>query len=387
MDDVRSIVTLKTAKIAEIKVPAQTEIPTTDLALQGARNLLVNCVGLQAGDRVLLVEEEYGLGYFDSDAPQIVATEARRIGAEVLTMTTSRAPGPGAIPAALTAAMEYVDHTIFMNRIGDQMRFKSLPGRGSKTMVYTLDADMLAAGSTQLPHLFMVRMIDAFNSEMSQAKTWRVTCPAGTDVSGEVPAEMARQSKDTGNFTVNLFPTSVHKPLPAGSMNGRIVLGRFITGTNTNVYSPEVHFIESPITATIENGRVADFDGNPRCIDRFRAHSKMVAELFGLDETLIHSWHCGLNPGTAYFGKAADDPVRWNGMIFGSPRHLHFHTCGDYPPGEINWHIIDPTVRFDNQVFVECGEVTFFQSARAQALIKEFGIVPAQLKTEQEIGL
>lgn len=170
-------------------------------------------------------------------------------------------------------------------------------------------------------------------------------------------------------------------------MNGRIVLRRWVTGTNTHAYSPEVHYLNSPITVNVENGHAVEMEGDTADVDAFRAHGRMVGEKFGLDETLIHSWHFGVNPGTGYSANAKDDPVRWNGMIFGSPRHLHFHTCGDYPPGEINWHIIDPTVAFDGETYLDAGEVTFFQSAAAQDLLGEFGLTPDSMRTHQNIGL
>jgi len=44
-------------------------------------------------------------------------------------------------------AIEAAAHTIFLNRIGDQLRFAPLPGTGSKIMSYVLDMDFLAATS------------------------------------------------------------------------------------------------------------------------------------------------------------------------------------------------------------------------------------------------
>ncbi len=359
----------------------------TSKAIAGAQNLLVNCVGLQDGDTVLLVSEEPGLGYFDDTVPLTIATTARQMGASVLTLSTPRADGPEDVPEALGAAMQYVDHTIFMNRIGDQMRFRALPGDGTKTMIYTLDDGILSSDAALFPHMFMKDMVGRFNSAMATRKTWRVKCPAGTDVSGDMPEEPQHADTSDSSFTVNLFPICVHRPVPADTMNGRIVLNRFVTGTNTHVYSPEAFHIESPIAVTVENGRAVAFEGDLDLVAAFKAHSKMVADLFDLDETQIHSWHAGLNPGTIYTGKAVDDPVRWNGMIFGSPRHLHFHTCGDYPPGEINWHVIDPTVSFDGEDFIRDGQVQYFLSDATKDVRERFNCSEAQLQTNQNIGL
>jgi hypothetical protein len=59
--------------------------------------------------------------------------------------TAAPLDGPETFPKVVAAAMEQVDHTIFFSRIGDQVRFASLPGRGTCTMTYALDAGYLAS--------------------------------------------------------------------------------------------------------------------------------------------------------------------------------------------------------------------------------------------------
>ncbi|WP_306115606.1 MULTISPECIES: hypothetical protein [unclassified Roseovarius] len=361
---------------------------THDLAraVAGAQNLLRHCVELKTAQTLLLVEEDRQIDYFDNAVADIIAGQARELGATVLRFATPRVDGPDAVPEALTSAMTHVDHTVFLNRIGDQMRFRSLPGEGTKTMVYTLDVDTLASRAAGYDHRLMQRLVALFNQALEDKTDWHITCPAGTDVSGQMPAPEPVSEVD-GGFAVRLFPMSVHKPIPADTMVGKIVLQRWVTGTNTHAYSPEVHFLDTPITVDVEKGHVVDLQGAAPDVAAFRAHGRMVADKFGLDETLIHSWHHGLNPGTGYFASAGQDPVRWNGMIFGSPRHLHFHTCGDYPPGEINWHILDPTVRFDGEVFLEAGQVAFFESAAASDLLRHYGLGAEDMATHQDIGV
>ena len=360
---------------------------TVAKAKLGARNLLRNCVGLESGHTLLLIEETPELAYFDDRVARTIGREARDMGAMVLTFTTPRVDGPHAVPKSLNAAMMHVDHAVFLNRIGDQMRFRSLPGNCTKTMVYTLDEPTLASRAAAFQHEFMERMTDAYNVGISSRSTWRITCPAGTSVSGEMTRATPRPDGSDGEFAVRLFPMSVHRPISCKTMNGQIVLRRWITGTNTNVYSPEVHFLDSPVTVIVENGHAVGYRGESGAVEAFRAHSRAVGNKFGLDETLIHSWHSGLNPGTEYFARAKDDPVRWNGVIFGSPRHLHFHTCGDYPPGEINWHVIDPKVEFDAEPFLDAGHVQFFETEEVWDVKREFDVHAEDLVTCDNIGL
>ena len=48
-------------------------------------------------------------------------------------------------------------------------------------------------------------------------------------------------------------------------------------------------------------------------------------------------------------GSRDANPDLWSNTIFGSPGYLHFHTCGDYPPGEICWMVAAPTVTADGR--------------------------------------
>ena len=43
----------------------------------GARNLLLDCVGVKAGEQVLIVREDPALGYYDAAAPACVARGRR----------------------------------------------------------------------------------------------------------------------------------------------------------------------------------------------------------------------------------------------------------------------------------------------------------------------
>jgi hypothetical protein len=76
-------------------------------------------------------------------------------------------------------------------------------------------------------------------------------------------------------------------------------------------------------------------------------HYADVAAKFGLIKDYVHSWHAGIHPGCEYLRPAGEHMERWSGSAFGNPRILHFHTCGDYPPGEISLNVLDPTVRLD----------------------------------------
>ena len=87
------------------------------------------------------------------------------------------------------------------------------------------------------------------------------------------------------------------------------------------------------------------------------AHHEDIAKRFGVDPWYVHSWHAGIHPGCIFPSDARHNLLRWSGSAFGNPRVLHFHTCGEYAPGEISWTIIDPTIYVDDVPVWENGDL------------------------------
>ena len=112
---------------------------------------------------------------------------------------------------------------------------------------------------------------------------------------------------------------------------------------------------------------INDLKGEQEDVGRIRKHYQMVASLFSLDKDVVHSFHAGIHPGSAYTKSVAEDPDRWSNSAFTNPRVLHFHTCGDYPPGEICWMVIDHTLTIDGKTLWEHGRLcvdAFDETAR-----------------------
>ena len=357
----------------------------SERAIAGADNLLNNCVNPQPGETVLIVTEDADLNYFDSRAPAVVEDRARARGANVLSMKTQRIKGPDHVPNVIRAAVAEADHTIFFNRIGDQMRFRGLPGTGSVTMMYALDVESLASDFCTLPHDFMSEFGRLLQAELDANPDWRITCPLGTDIRGR--SEPVGQGTAKDDFRVSLFPVTVFRPVPATHMDGKVVLSRWVNSTNTHVYDNEVLRLEQAVTAHIKAGRICDLEGPQDVVAGLEAHMDRVADELGIDSRSVHSWHAGINPRTKYFRKAQSDPARWGGMMFASPRYLHFHTCGDYAPGEICWHVLDATVTFGNNTIWNEGRLEVLRIPGVPELLEAHGMTPEALETIMDIGL
>ena len=236
------------------------------------------------------------------------------------------------------------DCTIFLARIGDQDRFdEPVPGHRA-VMVYARDAAMLASRYGRTDHRALVALKEAVDAVIASARRIEISCSLGTSLEG-APAPM--EGSDPADVSVHRFPMGVPAPVAASRFSGHVALARYLTPTGSQAYEPTCIRLEGTVLAALDRGRILGFAGNREDVERIERHYDRVAGRFGIDRNAVHSWHAGIHPGCGYPGTIDADPDKWSNTVFTSPRSLHFHTCGDYAPGEICWMIVDPTVAID----------------------------------------
>lgn len=313
-----------------------------EILARAARNLLVDCGGVRACDRVLMVCENPKHGWYDAAMPAAVAATARAIGA---TVSSIEVGPPGAEPNPdLPAARAANDVILFFARIGDMDRFSEIPDGKRTVMSYARTVDSLASAYGTIPHAAMLALKEAVNDVLLSAGGIEITCPLGTRLVGVLSPDDKKTSADV---TVKRFPMGVPQPIMATGFSGKVVLARYLTPTGSQPYEPASVAIPSPVTARVENGRIRGYDGAREAVSAVVDHYQRVADQFSIDPTVVHSWHAGIHPACTYTAAAGDDPDRWSNTVFTHPRYLHFHTCGAYAPGEICWMLLDHTVTVD----------------------------------------
>ena len=315
-----------------------------------AISLLQDCVGAATGDRLLIVVEPTGTGYYDEEAPKVIAAAARAMKMKVY---ETQAPAGISTPGDMAPFLDTLhgfDHIIFFARVGDQIRFSISDTLPPATMVYTLGRDTLESSFGTACHTGLCEIRDTIDAAFNEATEVRVTCPRGTDYRGLV--QHTSQAVEVG---VKRFPTLVPRPVPAAGFEGRIMLSRFLVGTGSRFYEPYYLALDSDVAAIVKDNRVIRLEGENREVRKVEKHYQHVSDLFGIDPWYVHSWHAGIHPACEFNHDAASDILRWAGSAFGSPRILHFHTCGDYAPGEISWNIADPTIHLDGNAIWENG--------------------------------
>lgn len=350
---------------------------------KGIRNLLYNCAGAKPGQRLLIVREDPALGWYDAAIADAITNFAAAAGIAVETLDVG-GPQNAQVPGVAEAA-DRNDITLFLARIGDQGRFEEPPPGKVRVMSYARDVAGLASPFGTTSHQAMIAMKEAVNRILLDAEEIRFTSPHGTDMRGRLSPEERRSDKDVG---MRRFPLGVHQPIPARGFSGRVVLTLPLTPTGSRVYDPPSLFLKGAVTAEVRHGRITQFDGSPDDVANVQAHYAAVEKVLNVNPTTVHSWHAGLHPANACRHRIAEDADRWSNNVFNNPRFLHLHTCGDHPPGEIAWMVLDPIVAVDGKPLWQAGALLPWDFAPLRDCLTEWPeLAPLYSNPTQEIGL
>ena len=351
----------------------------------GARNLLLGCAGVAAGDNVLLIVEPAGSDHYSPAVAQFIAEQVRELGASVDVMAVAPASGPEDVPASMLAAIGEASHTIFLNRTGDQLRFSPLPGIGSKTMSYTLDMEFLGSAFAVTPYRVWEGILASLVRQLDAADRYAIRCPRGTDLSMQVDRAQGAARRNNG-FTVKSFPLMIEPPIPAHRLSGKLVLSQALTSTYLHHYDDSVLPLATPLCLTIENGTIVRIEGERNLVRRAEAQFERVAGMFGGNRWALNSWHAGINAFTFFPRPALSDIDRWSCVAFGSPRYAHFHMCGP-GTGDICGQIFDPTISFDGTAMWENGFAAFLTPDDKRRLVETCAVSLDAFDTHREIGV
>ncbi len=323
-----------------------------DLLAQGARSLLLDCAQLHTGDKVLIVAEDPALGWYDTQAPAAVLAEAKKLGMETGILAVGAPENHRC--SSLAERMAVHDCTVFFSRKGDQDRFATLASDSKVVMCYARDARMLSSLFCRAPHQGFLALKDAINQILIHSEHVHITCPLGTDYRGRI-ADFVRREK--ADVSVRRFPVGVPMPISSEGFSGKIAVADYLTPTGSKVYTPATLALEKTVYADVVNTTIQGFSGDADTVARIQRHYSTVARQLQIDPYVIHSWHAGLHPCCAYPGSARKDPDLWSNTVFCNPRFLHFHTCGDYAPGEIALMVKNPTIEIDGRKLWNCGRL------------------------------
>ncbi|MBM2810067.1 MAG: hypothetical protein HW416_826, partial [Chloroflexi bacterium] len=310
------------------------------------------------GDSVLLLNE---IGAMDPALVTLMEEAARQAGAEVHSLWGESIPAAQtSFSKVLIAAMRAADKVVMsyaINREHLHPYLKDLQTVRVNNRCRT--PELFATEHTRL-HWGMVRAIYAHIEEtFASGTTWRVSSPAGTDVSGRVGkasevADAYFAGEAAAQRYYRVFPGETYSP--AGSLDavGKIVSDH--PGNNASMTDDLTTLVvEGNQVVAIQGGAVAD--QIKRTLDGHR-------EKYGAGAYVVDSFHGGMHP------KAINDP-KGIGAISTTER-LHFHNrtlAGHYGAG-----VSFQTVEVDGRAVYENGKLAILDDPEIRAAAASFGL-------------
>ena len=344
----------------------------------GACNLLQNCAGAMAGDRVLLVGEQGAAPFFDPRLCDDLAEACATLDIESTIVLAEPGADANHFPTAVSEAMQATDITIFFSRLGDQIRFLDSPGMSKKIMCYTLDRAHLSSAFACTDYHLMQRLHDHLLAKITESRAYSIVAPNGTSLTAVVPGEIDGGQQAVTDFSLQLFPVMIFPPLHFHQLEGQLVLDHFLLSSSTRAYTDSVLPLPSPIKVKIDDSRMIAFDGDRELIARLRNQLERAASITGGDPYRLNSWHTGINPHTFFHGDPNEDLERWGTVAYGSPRYTHIHAAGN-DPGDVSIQLFDASISFANgttpqaswQTLWDNGQFIYLDSDEICALLSD----------------
>jgi hypothetical protein len=349
---------------------------------EGARNLLVNCCEVKRGTELMIVNEN---GLVDPAVARIIEDEARALGARVHVLWADAIEGPDAVPRTLLAAVAEADVTLLNHLMAAVLRLVPFEGRGLKVMNPLTTWDQLGSEYARIPFQVSAEILKALAPQLAAAGDYQVTCPLGTDLRAPLhPKPAAPAAVDS--FTLRTFPLSVTAVYSCLEASGRLAI-RWVTPSTIRVMKAKGVILPSPVLATLEQGRMVDFDGEPAAVDALRRYLDTAGAEIRKDGYIVNSWHMGTHPACFTHLRPQDDLFGWILHAHGNPRLAHFHAIGEAPPGEGSIPLLDPTVRFGGKTLWEHGRLLLADDPAFRARIAAWGDPDRLLRTDPNVGV
>ena len=106
-------------------------------------NLLFQCAEGKPGDTLIIVHETTGHDYYDGNLHCLISDHAKALGFLVELFPIEFDPDVKAPTADLIEATSSADHTLFVARLGDQIRFRTDTQNNNKIISYAIDLSLI----------------------------------------------------------------------------------------------------------------------------------------------------------------------------------------------------------------------------------------------------
>ena len=336
--------------------------------LDGARNCVIDCAQIAKGNFVAIVNETGT----DAEVVDTIAELAREAGARVDVIWADPHPKDDKakivpnVNAAFRDADILVNHYHSLSRAALQDEFPQetrvrVPNRA-------ITSALLASSWARFPYGLQKALGDSLEEIMAPGRRWRITSPAGTDLSGqfvEADSALARayfQTDEDNNRARRNFPGGVHSPRISSGINGTLV-AEYVDGAPAEM---------PPVRLTIKDGKVVDVEGGD-----VEGHAS--ARILKSDGH-VDSWHSGINPKTVIPVKRSVNPRKWYSYAHCSPQMVHFHLGRTH--ATINVACLHQTLEIEHRPIYENGALSPIADRRIDDALARYKLDTNMLRSE-----
>ncbi len=334
-----------------------------DKVREGVQNLVNHCSEVQAGEAVLVLNEA---GKVEPEIADLVAEATKAAGAEtyVLWGETPDRSRPD-IPKVLLSAFLSADKVIANFSLNRAALDPHTRGRGIVQVNNGCRTPSLMSTAHATFHWGMVKAIYGRLEEIFAAgERWRITSPAGTDVSGQIGktsdvADAYFAAEAEASRFIRVFPGEVYTPVGCLDAEGTIVT-EYINIRDTEPWA-------QPAVLTVKSSRVVRVEGGAEA-ERLEAEIDQGVKKHGDKATIIDSWHGGMNP-------RARVPTADNRTLAGAtsgPGLMHFHVGRTLDP--ISAGVLNHTVEVDGRKLYEGGKLLILHDPKIREAAARYGI-------------
>jgi 2,5-dihydroxypyridine 5,6-dioxygenase len=364
--------------------------------LRGVRNCAIEYGGIKKGDQVVILCE---LGtYLDPMVVHAQATVCQEVGAEVQVIWTKRLTNTWwdelspTVRAAIGAADVLLQnqHSIGKTHLLDLMIDKKVRRIRNYATDMTIMCSDWAAFPVEVQDLVEVKV----NSRLQDAKTYRLTTPVGTDISGEIAKTIRPWRKDIKrSHGMNItFPPSVFRAMESLNAKGVIACeGTYPWGAR-RYGLPETGF-KNAVMLTVEGNRVVHTEGGWEA-ELYKVAMAQSALAVGDGAYEIDSFHSGMSPQAfaSFYPKV--DPDRWDHLMHNHENWMHFHIGAlskkEFRQSQKVEHVPavcrDATLYLDGEVMMKNGRLYIWEDPEVRELAKKYGD-PVALFAPKEVML
>lgn len=284
----------------------------------GAANCVIDCARVGSETRLFVVSEH---GAVDEAVNDTIAAAGRDAGATVENVWVE--PIPKATPEAIPdeALRAYREGDIVISHFPSLTREALHPHFPGETRVRVPNrartVDLLSSSWARFPYSVQRAIAERLEEKMAPGLAWRITSPAGTDLTGtfaaadaggEVGAAFFVDAGEAGRARKN-FPGGVHDPRACGSLDGVLVV-EYMDNVPQSKDDPA-------LTLEIKDCRITEISGG--------AADGALRDAIGKSDGWIDSWHAGVNPETLTPVTRQANSRAWFGFSHCSPGIMHYH--------------------------------------------------------------